>query len=165
MTINRFSKETGGLAGITENPGTSERWARINHFLAALKQHLHLKTGRKLKCYEIELGKARKEKDEEDVKILYIELEHGHQKYGTKTNQQIVSFHSGKLASAEMSKNVLTSRKRGENAMSDFISRFTSTGEYKIKRQVVHTFDKNGKTKKRNHSVTFCPRLIVKSLT
>ena len=35
-TINRFSKETGGLSGITENKGTSERWVRINSFIAAL---------------------------------------------------------------------------------------------------------------------------------
>ena len=178
--------------------------ARINHFLAALKQHLHFKTGRKQKCYEIELGKARKEGDEEDVKNIV----HGIATWTPKIwdeDQQIVSFHSGKLASAEMSKNVLTAgkrkcthskknvltagknvltagknvltagknvltagkmysqqekenvltaRKRGENAMSDFISRFTSTGESKlnyhdpIKRQVVHTFEKIGKTKK-----------------
>ena len=40
VTINRFSKETGGLSGKTENAGASERRMRINHYLAALKQYL-----------------------------------------------------------------------------------------------------------------------------
>ena len=37
-TINRLSKETGGLSGITENKGASERW-----FIAALREHLNVK--------------------------------------------------------------------------------------------------------------------------
>ena len=93
------------------------------------------------------MGKARKEKDVKNIV-------HGIAKWTPKIwdeDQQIVSSHSGKL---EMSKNVLTARKRGENVMSICISRFTSTGESKlnyhdpIKRQVLHTFEKNGKTKK-----------------
>ena len=40
-TINRWSKEVGGISGITENDGASERWIRINHFMSALKEHQH----------------------------------------------------------------------------------------------------------------------------
>ena len=40
MTINRSSKDTGGLSGKTENVGASERWMRINHIMAALREHL-----------------------------------------------------------------------------------------------------------------------------
>ena len=38
--------------------------ARINHFLAALKEHLHLEKGKRQKCYERELGRSIREKDE-----------------------------------------------------------------------------------------------------
>ena len=37
MTINRQSKDTGGLSGKTENVGASMRWTRINHIMAALR--------------------------------------------------------------------------------------------------------------------------------
>ena len=40
MTINRSSKDTGGLSEKTENVGASERWMRINHIMAALREHL-----------------------------------------------------------------------------------------------------------------------------
>jgi hypothetical protein len=40
MAINRFSKETGELSGKTENIGASDRWVRINHYMAALKEDL-----------------------------------------------------------------------------------------------------------------------------
>ena len=39
-TINRSSKSTGGLFGKTENVGASEKWMRINHIMAALREHL-----------------------------------------------------------------------------------------------------------------------------
>ena len=37
MTINKSSKVVGDLSGVTEDKGASERWMRVNHFLAALK--------------------------------------------------------------------------------------------------------------------------------
>ena len=36
MTINRSSKDTGGLSEKTENVGASERWMHINRIMAAL---------------------------------------------------------------------------------------------------------------------------------
>ena len=39
-TITRASKDTGGLSGKTENAGASERWMRINHLMAALREKL-----------------------------------------------------------------------------------------------------------------------------
>ena len=59
MTINRFSKETGGLSGQTENKGASERWMRINHYIAALKQHLEAKVRRSRNSSHAELGLKR----------------------------------------------------------------------------------------------------------
>ena len=36
MTINRSSKESGGLTGKTKNPEACARWIKVNHFLVAL---------------------------------------------------------------------------------------------------------------------------------
>ena len=41
MTINRQSKDTGGLSGKIENVGASMRWTRINHIMAALRGYLN----------------------------------------------------------------------------------------------------------------------------
>ena len=67
-TINRFSKETGGLSGITDNKDASERWVRTNPFIAAHHEHLNVKLNKNKKTYDIETGCSRKEKDEEDAK-------------------------------------------------------------------------------------------------
>ena len=40
ITINRASKDTGRSSGKTENAGTSERWVRIDHLMAALREKL-----------------------------------------------------------------------------------------------------------------------------
>ena len=66
MTVNRFSKETGGLSGNTENAGASQRWMRINHYLAALKQHLVERT-KGTKTNHVELGSKRMQQDEDAV--------------------------------------------------------------------------------------------------
>jgi hypothetical protein len=82
MTINRFSKETGGLSGKTENVGASERWMRINHYLAALKQHLEDKV-KKVTIYKhVELGTKRMQKDEAAVQRIVAGLHHGSPIFG-----------------------------------------------------------------------------------
>ena len=56
------------MSGITENKGASERWVRINPFIAAVHEHLNVKLNKNKKTYDIEIGSSRKEKDDEDVK-------------------------------------------------------------------------------------------------
>ena len=41
ITINRSSKETGGLSGKTEKVGATERWGRIHHHMVAMREHLN----------------------------------------------------------------------------------------------------------------------------
>ena len=45
-TINRLSKNTGHLSGITENKGPSERWVIINPFITDLREQLNVKLNR-----------------------------------------------------------------------------------------------------------------------
>ena len=67
MTINKSSKVVGGLSGGTENKDASERWMRMNHFLAALKQHLDLKIQRGQLSQHAEFSTIRMKKDEDHV--------------------------------------------------------------------------------------------------
>ena len=60
--INRFSKETGGLSGITENKGASERWVRINPFIAALRDHSNVKLNKNKKHMILKWGAPEKKK-------------------------------------------------------------------------------------------------------
>ena len=70
MMINSFSKQTNGLSGQTKNKGASERWMRINHFIAALKQHLETKVRKAKSSNNLELGSKRMQKDEADVQRI-----------------------------------------------------------------------------------------------
>ena len=70
VTVNRFSKETGGLSGVTQNCGASERRMRINHHMCALKECLDRKLRRQKSKKHIELGERRKIRDEAEVKML-----------------------------------------------------------------------------------------------
>ena len=74
MTINKSSKMVGGLSDVTENKGASEKWMRINHFLAALKQNLDLKIQRKQLSQQAEFSTIRMEKDEDHVKRVVAGL-------------------------------------------------------------------------------------------
>ena len=74
MTIKKSSKVVEGLSGVTENKGASERWMRIKHFLAALKQHLDLK----IQCGELSqhtnFSRIRMKKDEDHMKRVVAVL-------------------------------------------------------------------------------------------
>ena len=73
MTINKSSKVVGGLSGIFDNKGGSERWMWINHFLAVLKQHLDLQ----IECGQLsehpELSTIGMKKYEDQVKRVVCE--------------------------------------------------------------------------------------------
>ena len=159
MSINRSSKEIAGLSGLTENLGASERWMRINHLLAALKQHLEERTQRGQLSKHAEVGIIRMKKDEEDVKRVVAGLWTWLPDLW-EDNQPLVNICDGKFASDEMLRNVLNAKNVGENAFKEFVTRFTTvnkndqndtkSAKYNdpIKRQVVHTFSKQSKKRK-----------------
>ena len=62
MTVNRFSKETGGLSGNTQIVGASQRWMRINHYLAALRQHL-VERAKGTKAKHVQPGSKRMQQE------------------------------------------------------------------------------------------------------
>ena len=59
MTINRAPKYTGGLSGKTENAGASERWMRINHLMAALREKIDPATRKRTSSGHVDLGRKR----------------------------------------------------------------------------------------------------------
>ena len=155
MTINRFSKETGGLSGITESSGASERWMRINHFLAVLKHHLASKIRHREGSGHVEFSSIRMQKDEDDVKAVVNGLFTWIPDLW-KDDQPIVNISNGKVASNEMMENVLLAKQTGIMAREEFVQRFTSDKEAKnkmtyndpIKRHPVYTFSKLDAKKK-----------------
>lgn len=44
LAIDRLSKETVGLSGIAEKKSACKTWVRTNHFVAALRQYLDVKS-------------------------------------------------------------------------------------------------------------------------
>ena len=120
MTINRFP---GGLSGKTENVGASERWMRINHYLADLKQHLEEKVQKKAKPCHVEFGKKHMEFDKAViqgvVEVLYSWVPH----LWTQA-QPLVNLCTGDKASEQMIRNVTTTKER-EVARKEFFDRIT----------------------------------------
>ena len=144
-TINRFSKESGGLSEITANKGASERWVRINPYIDALRAHLNVNFSKNKKTYDIEMRCFRKEKDEEDVKNVGPGISDWVPDI-SDPKQPIVKINDGSLATQDMVKNILNAEEKGGELLSEFISRFT-TGNAKlkyndtIKRQKGYTFE------------------------
>ena len=124
MTINRFSKETGGLSGQTENKGASERWMRINHYIAALKQHLEAKVGKVNNSNHVEIGSKRMQEDEADVQRIVEGLNSWIPDLWSQ-QQPLVNISNGILATAEMTENVKSTKDRGKEARKQFFERFT----------------------------------------
>ena len=123
-TINRSSKSTGGLSGKTENVGASEKWMRINHIMAALREHLDSVIRKRTGSKNIDCGIKRFLSDENDVKMLSQTLEEWVPNLWT-SEQLLVNIATGKEAPQEMVKNVKSLKQIGENAMNEFIARFT----------------------------------------
>lgn len=128
MTINRLSKETGGLSGQTENVGTSERWMRMTHYLAALKHHLEVKIEKTIKPVHVELGKTRMEKDEAAVQRV-VEGLHAWMPHIWSPTQPLVNMCTCEKASDEMVKNVTSAKERGVEAKKEFFGRITKVSE------------------------------------
>ena len=128
VTINRFSKETGGLSGKTENAGASERWMRINHYLAALKQHLEEKVRKVTKYKHVELGTKRILKDESDVQRIVSGL-HAWVPNLWSPTQPLMNIATGVIAPDEMVTNVTTTKERGTKAKNDFFQRMTNVAD------------------------------------
>ena len=70
ITINKSCKDVGGLSGNTENPGVTQRWARIHHHIVALREHQSKKIKKKTIQKHAELGPGRMERDEADVRNI-----------------------------------------------------------------------------------------------
>ena len=59
VTINPASKDTGGLSRETEIAGASERWMRINHLMAALREKRDQMTRKRTSSAHVDLERKR----------------------------------------------------------------------------------------------------------
>ena len=98
---------------------------RINHYLAALKQHLVERT-KGTKAKHVELGSNRMQQDEDAVVRALAGLQAWVPNMWSP-NQTLINIATGVIAPAEMTQNVSTTEERGEQASQNFISRITRT--------------------------------------
>ena len=143
MTINQSCRENNGLSGKTEKIGASERWAKIHHHMVAIHKHLNEKVQKNTKD------------DERDVQMILKYLKNWTPNMW-HSDQPVSNIATGKIATEAISKNTLSLKERGHQAMSEFIGRITlpedtTTGKSyyaPIKKQAVNLF-KEGNTKKK----------------
>ena len=98
------------MSGVTENKGASEKWIQINHFLAALKQHLDLKLHRGQLSQHAEFSTIRMRKDEDHVKRVVARLKLWVPNKWKK-ERSLVNVCDGTITSDEMVRNVSPARK------------------------------------------------------
>ena len=123
-TINCSSKSTGGLSGKMEIVGASEKWMRINHTMAVLREHLDSVIRKSTGSKNINCGMKRFLSDENDVKMLSQTLKEWVPNLWT-SEQLLINVATGKKAPQEMVKNFKSLKQIGENALNEFIARFT----------------------------------------
>ena len=92
--------------------------------MAALREHLDSVNRKSIGSKNIDYGMKRFLSDKKDVKILSQTLEEWVPNLWT-SEQSLVSIPTGKKAPQEMVKNVKYLKQIGENAMNEFIARFT----------------------------------------
>ena len=96
----------------------------MHHHIVALQEHLNKKIKKKAKERDFELGTARIEQDEEDVRniITYIDAwlpelwEKGH---------RITNFDTGETAIDDMKDDITDLKDTGEIARNEFVGKFT----------------------------------------
>ena len=119
MTINRSSKETGGLTGKTENPVACARWTKINHFLVSIREHQNKILRNNRNERHTELGEKRILKDEIEFQILLQMLETWVPNLW-EDNQPLISISTGAKASTDFIENFKTIYDRGTVEMNEF---------------------------------------------
>ena len=158
MTINRSSKETGFLAGKTENPGACARWTKINHFLVALKEHQNKILRKNRNERHIEVGEKRILKDESEVQMLLQMLEILVPNLW-EDNEPLINISTGEKANTDFIENFKKRYDRGTVGMNEFFKRIKEKIEKErtipeksyyepIKKQKLVIFGSNQKEKK-----------------
>jgi hypothetical protein len=141
VTINRSSKELVASLERLKTQGASERWMRINHYLAALKEHLETKVRIMSKCTHVELGSTwskRMEQDEEAVEKITEGLRAWVPNVWS-ASQPLTNLATGLLAPEKMVTNVLNKKDRGTQAKADFFEGITKTASNDKSEESVET--------------------------
>ena len=94
---------------------------RINHYIAALKQHLEAKVGKVNNPNHVEIGSKRMPKDEADVQRIVEGLNSWIPDLWSQ-QQPLVNISNGLLATAEMAENVKSTKDRGKEAKKQFLN-------------------------------------------
>ena len=123
QTLNRDSRTSGGIVGISLNQGAVQRWALTAHDKART-----LKICRKMagmydaqNQHHKETSSPRLKKDEGDVKKVMDILESWANPYETKnTTDSLINIASGVKATDDITEDILSAEKKGTDAFTSF---------------------------------------------
>ena len=146
MTINRSCKDVGGLSGKTQNTGASQRWAKINHHIVALREYHNQRIRKKTSTKHVDLGSNRIKRDEIDVKNILSCIDTWLPNFW-RSGHPVTNFATGEIATDEMKTDLNDIKERGETARDEFIERFTKADSPlsyydPIKKQKFNLFEK-----------------------
>ena len=81
-----------GIGGNTENLGATERWVRVNHFMAAMREKMDQKVIKRTKIKHADVGLSRIRRDMHDVGHIKRRLIRGLPNFGAMIHQYQI-FH------------------------------------------------------------------------
>ena len=124
-TLNKECKGIGGIGGNTENLGATERWVRVNHFMAAMREKMDQKIRKKTKRKHADLGLSRMRRDMHDVGHIKSTIDSWLPQLWS-SDTPITNISSGMKATEEMRDDIVDIKQRGETEYDDFMRRFTT---------------------------------------
>lgn len=124
QTLNRDSKTSGGIVGISLNQGAVQRWVLTAHDRARTLQICRKMAGMydAQNQHHKETSSSRLKRDEGDVKKVMDTIESWVNPYETKnTTDSLINIASGVKANDDITEDILSAEKKGAEAFTSFV--------------------------------------------
>ena len=161
QSLNRYSKTSGGLIGITRNQNAVDRWHITASDRAKVLENIrHMCGSSKPDSYvHKEAGQSRLQRDEKDVQKLANHILSFCNPF-TVTGPQIMNIVTGVVANTDVTSSLLSATSRGKNLVNQFV-------ESRLKTNLVDFFHPLSKVQSKTFSSlnkTSCVKLKDKTV-
>ena len=157
QSLNRYSKTSGCLIGITGNQNAVDRWHITGGDLAKVLENIRHMCG--LSNVHKEAGQSRLQRDEKDMQKLANHILSFCNPF-TVTGPQIVNIVTGVVANTDVTSSLLSATSRGKNLVKQFVA-------YRLKTNLVDFFHPLSKVQSKTFSSlikTLCVKLKDKTV-
>ncbi|CAI9733611.1 Hypothetical predicted protein [Octopus vulgaris] len=161
QTLNRDSKTSGGVVGISLNQGEGQRWVLIAHDGTRILQICRKTAGMydAQNQHHKETSSPLLKKDEGDIKKVMDTIESWVSPFETKnTTDSLINIASGVKATDDITEDILSAEEKGANAFSSFVHErlcSSQTDLYSsLAKTALKTFRNPVKTKKTKGTIT-----------